>query len=86
MSPRFLARAISFLMEASLRSMSGASPDSVFSSVSAVFCFAIKQPLSCELFAAIELDQRVFGLSGRSGKTILLGFCRQARFLIHSRL
>ena len=54
----------------------------VFSSVSAVFVLRHQTTLSCELFAAIELDQRVFGLSGRSGKPILLGFCRQARFLI----
>ena len=71
-------------MEASLRSMSGASPDSFFSSVSAVLVFAIKQPSSCELFAAVQPDQRLFSLADRSVKTTLLRLCRQAKVLVHS--
>ena len=43
MKPRRLARAISFLIDASLRSISGASPLSGFL-VSAIFVFAVRPP------------------------------------------
>src|SRR3954471_17122360 len=58
MYPRFLPRAISFFTDASLRSISGASPPSCLSSVStAMFAFAIETPFKPRLPSAVALDQ-----------------------------
>src|SRR4029450_6379645 len=66
MTPRFLARAISFLIDASLRSMRGASPPSA--SISGVSFFAM---LNRRLIAAGESRQPVLQSLPRLDQSLL---------------
>src|SRR5688572_25971807 len=68
MTPRFLARAISFLIEASLRSISGASPPSA--SISGVSFFAM---LNRRLLTAGEGRQPIVHLADRRTQMRLFG-------------
>src|SRR5215213_7923667 len=68
--PRFLARAINFLIEASFKSMSGASPPSA--SMSGVSFFAIKSvPCPSRLIAAGEGRQPVLQSCTRLDQALL---------------